>query len=400
MLNVEQWAEIRRLHFIDKVGVRELARRFGVQRKTIRRAVRSADPPRYSRPRRPSKLDPFTDEVHRLLKEDPHVPAVRIRELLVPLGYSGGETILKEHVREVRPLFDPPRTYQRTVYLPGELAQCDLWEPAREIPVGYGQTRRGYVVTCTLCWSRLSAGALIFSKEAPDILAGLLRCLVRLGGLPEKLVWDREGALHAGAGRPTDAFAAFCGQLRVGWIFLAPRDPEAKGIEERGHRFLRTSFEPARLFAGPGDFQEQLDGWYDERANVRFHRGIRARPVDRFAEERLQLRALPAVLPDLDRRTVLRVPPQPYARVDTSDYSLDPAFVRRRVELRVSQREVRATALDTGEIACAHERTFARHVTVSSPQHKRALVDQREARRREVAVERRPLERYDRVIPA
>ncbi len=400
MLNVEQWAEIRRLHFIEKVPIRELARRFDVHRKTIRRAIRSADPPKYSRPRRPSKLDPFRDEVHRRLKDDPHLPVVRLRELLEPLGYTGGETILKEHVREVRPLFDPPRTFQRTVYLPGELAQCDLWEPRRLIPVGYGQARRAYVVTVTLCYSRVGAGTLIFSKEAPDILAGLQRCLVRIGGLPQKLVWDREGALHAGGGRPTEAFAAFCGQLAVGWIILAPRDPQAKGIEERSHRFLRTSFEPARLFAGPRDFQEQLDGWYTGRANVRFHRGIRARPVDRFAQEHQSLRPLPGVLPDLDRREVLRVPPQPYARVDTVDYSLDPAFVDRRVELRVSQTEVRAVALDTGEIVAAHERTFARHVTVTALEHARALREQREARRREVAVEIRPLGRYDSVIPA
>lgn len=398
MLNVEQWAEIRRLHFIERVAIRELARRFGVDRNTVRHVIRSADPPKYARPRRPSQLDPFKDQVHRLLKEDPRLPAVRIRELLQPLGCAGGETILKEHLREVRPLFDPPRTYQKTVYTSGELAQCDLWEPRQEIPVGHGQTRRGYVVTCTLCWSRLSAGALIFSKEAPDILAGLLSCLVRLGGLPKQLVWDREGALHAGGGRPTDPFASFCGQLAIGWLFCAPRDPEAKGIEERGHRFMRTSFEPGRLFAGPGDYQQQLDGWYEGRANRRFHRGIRARPVDRLAAE--GLRPLPAVLPDLDRRMVLRVPPQPYARVDTVDYSLDPGFVGRRVELRVSQRELTATALDSGELVARHARTFARHVTVTALEHKRALEQQREARRREVVVERRPLERYDRVIPA
>lgn len=398
MLNVEQWAELRRLHVIEHVGIRELARRFGVDRNTVRRAIRSADPPRYSRQRLPSKLDPFTDEINRLLKEDPRLPVVRLRELLQPLGYAGGETILKEHVREIRPMFDPPRTFQRTVYVPGELAQCDLWEPSRLIPVGYGQMRKGYVVTCTLCWSRASAGTLIFSKEAPDILAGLLRCLVRLGGLPLKLVWDREGALHAGGGRPTRDFAAFCGALALGWIFLAPRDPQAKGIEERGHRFLRTSFEPARLFASPRDLQEQLDLWYDTKGNLHFHRGIRARPIDRLAAE--GLRPLPAVLPDLDRRSVLRVPPQPYARVDTSDYSLDPAFVGRRVELRVSQAEVSAVALDTGELVARHERTFARHVTVTALEHKRTLEEQREARRREVVVERRPLERYDRVIPA
>ena len=346
----------------------------------------------------PRRSTPFADEINRLLKDDPRLPVTRLRELLQPLGYTGGETILKEHVREVRPLFLPVRTYQRTVYAPGELAQCDLWEPTREIPVGYGQTRRAYVVTCTLCWSRVGAGTLIFSKEAPDILAGLLRCLVRIGGLPKKLVWDREGALHAGGGRPTSEFAAFCGQLPVGWIFLAARDPEAKGVQQRAHGFLRTSFEPARLFASPRDFQEQLDLWYEQKGNVHFHRGIRARPTDRLAAE--GLRPLPGVLPDLDRRLVLRVPPQPYARVDTSDYSLDPAFVGRRVELRVSQSEVSAVALDGGELACRHERTFAKYVTVTALEHKRALEEQRETRRREVVVERRPLERYDRVIPA
>lgn len=398
MLVVEQWAELRRLHFIERVPIRELARRKGLQRATVRRAIRSADPPQYSRPIRPSKVDPFKPEIARLLRDEPRLPVVRLRELLQPLGYAGGESILKEHVREVRPLFLVPRTYQRTVYLPGEIAQCDLWEPRREIPVGFGQTRRGYVVTMTLGYSRLSAGTLIFSKEGPDILAGLLRCLVQLGGVPGTLVWDREGALHAGGGRPTDVFARFCGQLALGWHLCAPRDPEAKGIVERLHGFMETSFEPARLFAGPADFQRQLDGWFTERANVRFHRGIRARPIDRLGEE--GLRPLPEITPNQDRRIVLRVPPQPYARVDTNDYSLDPAFVARRVELRVSQTAVRATAFDSGEIVASHERSFARHRTITALEHARTLRDQREARQHEPLVERRQLSRYDRLIPA
>ena len=118
MLVVEQWAELRRLHFIERVSVRELSRRTGLHRKTVRRAIASAEPPKYARPRAASKLDLFEPEVHRLLKDDPRLPAVRIRDLLRPLGYVGGETILKEHLREVRPLFLPARTYQRTVYLP------------------------------------------------------------------------------------------------------------------------------------------------------------------------------------------------------------------------------------------------------------------------------------------
>ena len=68
------------------------------------------------------------------------------------------------------------------------------------------------MVSC-LGYSRTGAGALVFSKSAPDILSGIVRCLWSLGGLAGTLVWDREGALHAGAGRPTDAFAALCAKL-------------------------------------------------------------------------------------------------------------------------------------------------------------------------------------------
>ena len=81
MQSVEQWAELRRLHFVQGVSIKELHRRTGLHRDTIRRALRSSEPPRYERPAAPSKLDPFKDEIHRLLREDPKLPNVRIAEL-------------------------------------------------------------------------------------------------------------------------------------------------------------------------------------------------------------------------------------------------------------------------------------------------------------------------------
>ena len=101
-------------------------------------------------------------------------------------------------------MFVPPRTYQRTVYRPGEICQFDLWEPKREIPVGHGQTRRAWVVVACLGYSRAGAGAVIFSKQTPELLFGIRRCLWSLGALPQTLVWDRQSGLHAGGGRPTD----------------------------------------------------------------------------------------------------------------------------------------------------------------------------------------------------
>lgn len=400
MLVVEQWAELRRLYFVGEVSIKELARRFDVDRNTVRRALRSDEPPRYARGPVPSKLDPFKDEIHRLLRDDPRLPGMRVRELIAEQGYAGAQTILDAYLREVRPLFAAPvRTYQRTAYRPGELAQFDLWQPKREIPVGFGQTRRGYVMVGALGYSRVGAGALIFSKEAPDLLWAMARCLRSFGGLPQTLVTDREGALHAGGGKPTEPYAAFCGQLKVGWRICERGDAEAKGLVERLIQFLESSFEPGRQFAGPLDFQEQLDRWFERRANVRTHRALRERPVDRLAEERGSLQPLPTHAPDVHRRWVVRVPPQPYVRFDTVDYSLDPTLVGRRVEIAVTQRRVRGRALDGAEVACDHERSFARHRTVTALEHARALQALR-GDPAEIEVERRSLARYDRLIPA
>ena len=131
MLDVERWAELRREHFVRGVSIKELARRFGVDRNTVRRALRADEPPVYRRAPAGSKLDAFKPEIHRLLADDAALTGQRIRELIAPLGFDGGKTIVDDYLREVRPLFLPPRTYQRTIYRPGEVCQFDLWEPAR-----------------------------------------------------------------------------------------------------------------------------------------------------------------------------------------------------------------------------------------------------------------------------
>ena len=75
------------------------------------------------------------------------------------------------------------------------------------------------------------------------------------------LVWDGEGAVgQYGGGRNklTAECQAFRGTLGAKVIILRPRDPEAKGIIERAHDYLETSFLPGRSFTGPADFNTQL----------------------------------------------------------------------------------------------------------------------------------------------
>jgi transposase len=389
---------LRRDHFVGGVSIKRLARRTGLSRNTIRRALRSDAPPAYRREPRGSMLDPFKHEIHRLLKDDPTLTCVRVREELEPLGFGGGKTIVDDYLREVRPLYLPPRTFQRTVYRPGEICQFDLWRPSREIPVDQGQTRVGYVVIAALGYSRVGAGALVFSKEAVDILWGMVRCLRFFGAVPRTLVWDREGAMHAGGGRPSPELAGFCGQLRCGWHLCDPRDAQAKGVVERLQGYAETNFEPGRSFANQLDFQTQLDAWF-EKANARTHRTLRCRPIDRLADDVAAMITAPERWPGPERRWVTRVPVDPYVRFDTNDYSLDPRLAGRRVEVRVTQREVIAVALDTGELACRHQRSFARHRTITALEHARALRELR-AQPAEPEVQQRPLARYDALIGA
>jgi hypothetical protein len=104
LLDVEQWAEIRRMAKVERRSQREIHRLTGIHRDTIRRALAADEPPSYGpRPKRPSKLGPFVGEIERLLDQEPTLSGVRIREEIEELGYCGGKTILDDLLRELRP---------------------------------------------------------------------------------------------------------------------------------------------------------------------------------------------------------------------------------------------------------------------------------------------------------
>jgi hypothetical protein len=90
VVGVEEWAEVRRLHFVRGLSIREIHRRTGLHRDTIRRALGGDEPPVYRRAPMGSTLDSFKDEIHRLLRADPKLPGQRVRELIEPLGFRGG----------------------------------------------------------------------------------------------------------------------------------------------------------------------------------------------------------------------------------------------------------------------------------------------------------------------
>jgi transposase len=381
--------------------IKAIVRKLGISRNTVRRALAADSPPRYQRPAKGSIVDAAEPQIRQLLAQWPTMPATVIAERI---GWTRSLTVLKDRVRELRPLFTPPDPASRTDYQPGELAQCDLWFPPADIPLGFGQLGRPPVLVLVSGYSRVITARMLPSRQSPDLLAGHWALISRWGRVPKALVWDNESAVGQWrGGKPvlTEAMNAFRGTLGIKIVQCRPADPEAKGLVERANGYLETSFLPGRSFTGPADFNTQLADWL-VRANQRSHRALGCRPVDRWPADRAAMLELPPVAPVVGWRATTRLPRDHYVRLDSNDYSVHPAAVGRRVEVTADLEQVVVT-LEGTEIA-RHDRCWADHQSITDPAHAAAAADLRRSRRLaavrpiDTDVEHRSLSDYDRLF--
>jgi hypothetical protein len=187
----------------------------------------------------------------------------------------------------------------------------------------------------------------------------------------------------------------------MGVVICRPGDPEAKGLVERANGYLETSFLPGRRFSSPADFNIQLGAWL-EKANNRIHHTLRCRPSDRLPEDRQAMMTFPPVLPDPALRLSVRLPRDHWVRVGTCDYSVHPRAIGRRVEVRADPTEVVIRL--AGEVVGRHRRSFAKHRSITDPDHLDAAQAMRVASAPRTAtkievdeVEQRDLSVYDRL---
>jgi transposase len=369
VLDVEDWAEIRRLRRSEGVSISEIARVLGISRNTVKSALASAGPPRYRRAPAGSVVDEVEPRVRELLQAFPTMPATVIAERI---GWSHSIRTLSARVAQLRPVYLPPDPASRTSYVAGEVAQCDLWFPPIELPVEFGQTRRPTqlpVLTMVTGYSRWLSAVLIPTRSAEDLFAGWWQLIQSLGAVPRLLVWDGEGAVgryRRGESELTRDCQGFRGTLGTKVYVCKPADPEAKGIIERAHDYLERSFLPGRTFAGPADFNSQLGRWLAV-VNTRHRRALGCAPTDRIGADRAAMVPLPPVAPVTGWRASTRLARDHYIRLDSNDYSVHPAVIGRRVETVANLNRVQVFC--EGKVVADHVRVWARHQTLSDPAH-------------------------------
>lgn len=291
------------------------------------------------------------------------------------VGWDRSGSVFRAKVAEMRPLFAGLDPTDRTVYEPGDIVQCDLWFPNKPVPLAARVAAAPPVLTMTMAWCGFLAALMIPSRTVGDLLAGMWRLVsTQLSGVPKKLVWDHESGI--GRDRLGVDAAAFAGTLGCRVVQVRNRQPEHKGVIERSHGFLETSFEPGRRFASPEDFNAQLVDWLGG-ANRRLPRRTGRRPADLVGEEREAMAPLPGVAPRTGFHDRVRLGRDYYVRVLGNDYSVDPSAVGRMVDVEAGLEEVVVSC--GGVEAARRQRLWTARQVAADPAHKERAAQLRAA---------------------
>jgi transposase len=335
-----EWAQVKAMA-ADGVSQREIARRLGINRRTVRRLLGSGEPPRYRRTRQGSKVDPFEPLLRRVLEEWPQIKAPRMTEVLREHGYEGSVDVVKRRLRELRPPTERPA--QRTGYRPGQVLQLD-WAELPTRPRIAGRERRVYALVGSLPHSGAQSAHFSFDMTLESFLEGHVRLFDWLGGVVRECVYDNLRSVVAKRERDAIRWNPRFLHLRGHYAFHAtactPRTPREKGSVEGSVRHLKTGFWPARRIASLADLDEQYADWRDRVCNRRLHATGRFLVHERLAEERAALGPLPPTRFDYSYARESRVPLDGYLRYRQSFYRASEALVHQRACLRADRDSV------------------------------------------------------------
>jgi transposase len=370
----ETEVEIRRLYFAEHWKRGTIAAQLGVHGDVVERVIGPLGPRPANTEARPSLLDPYRGFVLETLQRYPRLVATRIYDMVVERGYTGSLRTLRRFVLAHRPA--PTReVYVRLETLPGEQSQVD-WAHVGHIRVK-GGVRALYCFVLLLRYSRVMWAELVLEQTTASLLRSLMRAAQYFGGVthqwlfdnPKSIVAAREGS----AIRFQPDLVELAGALHVSLRACRVRKPTDKGGVERGIRYLKTRFFPARVIPSLHAGNAALLHFLENIANKRQHPVHRERTVqDVFARERERLLPLPAAAVPTDLVTSAPADKTALVSFDTNRYSVPPEAANRILTLVANDVEVRL--LDQGRVVATHARSWAKNDLVEAPAHRAEIL--------------------------
>jgi transposase len=280
--------------------VSAIARRTGLDRKTVAKYIeRGLEPPRYG-PRKPkaSLVTPFEAFLRQRVAAFPDLTGSRLLREIRELGYAGGYTVLKDFLRTIRPKPLPPFE-RRFETPPGRQAQVDFAFFRTEFSDEPGGERIVWLFSLVLGHSRMMWARFVARQDLQTVLRCHIAAFEALGGVPAEILYDRMKT--AVLGEIDDQGIAYNAKLlalaaHYGFLPKAckPYRAKTKGKVERPFRYVREDFFLGRSFRNLDDLNAQFRQWLDGVANVRLHATTGRIVSEHFAKEKPHLKPLPA----------------------------------------------------------------------------------------------------------
>ncbi len=377
MIRVSQWAEIRHMHMVQQIPKKQVARRLGLDIKTVRRALDSSEPPVRITERRPRRLDEYRGRIEGWLRQEPRLTAKRIRRLLLPLaGPIPGRTVRK-YVAEVKGELFPREAYVHRTGRAGESMEADFGESWAMIG---GRVRKVKFFVATLPYSNVYFAKAYPVERLECLMDGLNEAFNYFGGVAKRVVFDNTSLLVkkvlAGRDREiTDGFEAFRGAYPFGAEYCAPAKGWEKGSVETGVKYVRNN--AFRPMPGAESFEalnelivRELEADLDARM-VADGRSVR----EAWQQEREHLRPLPAHPPE-SCLTVSRVVDKfGHVREDGVHYSVPIEHAYRPAWLKLYHDRVQIVVRD--RVVAEHARSFKVGNKVINPLHVLPLLERK-----------------------
>ena len=381
MYSVELYVKVRRAVMVDGKSEREVAREFGIHRKTVKKMCAYSVPPGYRRVRAAvsPKLAPFVPVIKAILDADKTVhakqrhTAVRILERLRDEhGFTGGYTIVRQYVNGVslrnQEMFVP------LSHRPGH-AQVDFGEA--DGYVGGKKVRYHY-----FCLDMPHSDA-IFVKAYPAelteaFLDGHVAAFEFLGGVPQSILYDNTKLAVAqilgnGQRRRTQAFSELQSHYLFEDKFGRPGKGNDKGKVEGLVGYSRRHFMvPLIIAADYAELNGKLRAGCLKRQHARL-RGQTETIAERLIRDRQALMALPAVPFDPCHKVATRVSSLSLVRYRRNDYSVPTEYGHREVLVKGYVERVEISC--HGEIIAVHRRSYRNEDFIYDPIHYLALLE-------------------------
>lgn len=363
-------AEVLKLHLIDGLSVRAIAKRLNMSRNTVRKLV-GRGPARTRAPAAPrtTLLTPYDAKVKALLEETPELKAPAVLETLRADGYQGGVSILRDRMRQLRPKEKEP--FLKLHFEPGEAVQVDWGDFGFALP---GVPRRVSAFVMALCHSRYLYLEFCLSQSLGSLLRRMESGLRFYGGTTHVDIFDNMKTVvlqhnHKGTIFNT-GFLSYAASRGFAVKACNVKAGNEKGRVERPIGFVRARFWPGRRFTDLMDLNTQAMQWRDDFANNRVHDETGKVPALVFEHtEKAALNPLPPTFFNTDEvEGGLTVTKSYRVRFDKNLYSVPPSLLSQRVLVRADDSQVRIF-LGTKEIA-RHARSWGVGEDIEAPAHR------------------------------